>query len=80
MKLKYTGLTMGHLRDGMIVSVPTKWDTDILGKVEEAAWSEIAEALQRRGLYFSAKDYDMIFSVYGSFCNGGSSLNFWEEA
>ena len=80
MKLKYTGLTKGHLRDGMIVSVPTEWDTSIVGHVEEAAWSEIAEALQRRGLYFSAKDNDMIFSVYGSLSGGDSFLNFWEKA
>lgn len=80
MKLRYNGLTMGHLRDGMIVSVPTKWDIDILGQVEEAAWSEIAEALQRRGLYFSAKDCDMIFSTYESLSSGDSFLNFWEKA
>lgn len=71
---------MGHLRDGMIVSVPTEWDTSTLGAVEEAAWSEIAEALQRRGLYFSAKDSDMIFSAYESLSGGDSFLNFWEKA
>ena len=80
MKLKYTGFTIGRLRDGMLLSVPTEWDTSNLGHVEEAAWSEIAEALQRRGLYFSAKDNDTIFSVYENFSCGDSFLNFWEKA
>ena len=80
MKLKYTGFTVGRLRDGMLLSVPTDWDTSCSGHVEEAAWSEIAEALQRRGLYFSAKDNDMIFSVYEILSDGGSFLTFWEKA
>ena len=80
MKLKYTGLTKGNLREGMIVNVPTNWETGTFGHVEEAAWSEIAEALQRRGLYFSAKDNDFIFCIYESLSSGDSFLNFWEKA
>ena len=82
MVLKYKGLTKGRLRDGMLVSVPTEWDTSCLGNVEEAAWSEIAEALQRRGLDFSAKDWDFIFSSHGGnmIMADGPFLTFWEKA
>lgn len=84
MKLKYTGFTVGRLRDGMLLSVPTDWDTSCWGNVEEAAWPEIAEALQRRGLYFSAKDNDYIFGTHRNtdptFSRVSTFLTNWEKA
>ena len=77
MVLKYEGLTVGRLREGMHVSVPTKWDTSEFGYVEEAAWSEIAEALQRRGIYLSGRDSDHVFHLCE--LSIGPVLTFWRE-
>ena len=77
MVLKYEGVTMGGLREGMHVSVPTKWDTSVSGNVEEAAWSEIAEALQRRGIYLSGRDSDHVF--HSCELSRGPVLVHWRE-
>jgi hypothetical protein len=77
MVLKYEGLTVGRLREGMHVSVPTKWDTSFFGNVEEAAWSEIAEALQRRGIYLSGRDSDHVFHLCG--LSSDQFLTHWRE-
>ena len=78
MRLKYTGLTMDRLYDGMTVNVPTDWETSAIGHVIEYAWDEISDALHRRGIYLSERELRCVFSTYP----GGNDFfyNFWEKA
>ena len=78
MLIKYTGLSMNGLRDGMIVNVPTNWETATLGNVIDYAWDEISDALHRRGIYLSKREMSLVFS---SFSYGNDTFyNFWIEA
>jgi hypothetical protein len=78
MLIKYTGLSMNGLRDGMIVNVPTNWETAILGNVIDYACDEISDALHRRGIYLSKREMSLVFSTFSS--GHDAFYNFWTEA
>ncbi len=77
MKLKYTGLSTNELREGMIVNVPTNWETGIFGHVIDYAWDEISDALHRRGIYLSKREMSSVFSTFG---DDTLYYNFWMKA
>lgn len=77
MKLKYTGLSTNELREGMIVNVPTNWETGTFGHVIDYAWDEISDALHRRGIYLSKREMSSVFSTFG---DDTLYYNFWMEA
>ena len=61
MTLKYDGPTIGDLKKGTYVRVPTNWKTGLgYGCVTKAAIDEIIEALEDKGI--TVDDYDYVFS------------------
>ena len=80
MVLRYTGLAMDGLYEGMLVTVPTNWDTSSFGHVTEDAWHEISDSLERRGIYLgSRRRFNHVYSSFSDGCND-SFLTFWEKA
>ena len=78
MVLKYTGMSIGRLWEGMLVTVPTKWETSEFGNVVEDAWKEIHESLYDKGIYAcSGRNFKYVFSSFFG-CNK-SYLTYWEK-
>lgn len=79
MTLRYTGLTIGSLREGMLMTVPTNWKTSEFGYVTEAAGSEILDTLHRKGITIGSRSrLDHVFHTFSG--NNGSFLCHWEKA
>ena len=79
MYLRYIGCTLPGLWDGMILTIPTEWNTCYAGNVEEDAWKEISEELHRRGIYLGSKrNIDHVFRTF-RIDGSGTFLTNWEK-
>ena len=79
MFLRYTGVTVGWLWEGMVFEVPTNWETSSMGNVTVDARSEIMDALWRKGLIFgNVRVLNHIYCVT-DFGQGSFFLN-WKKA